>query len=224
MVIDYKIATTGLPEEVVRQTEWSHILSNATVLRDARPTYAEGMVYSRYLDMLSPGFRRALGRHSVEIVAEAYVQPGHVLSYEHVSFAYRGGAVVGMVSCYTAAQHRHSSSGALRQALGGHGLFGTRAAFLAAFLRRFGPRAEDDFYVWALFVNAEHRGRGIGADLMDLAEVWARDKGLAQLSLDVEAKNHRARRFYKRWGMVVVSEWPALPFIPAATVRMTKML
>jgi ribosomal protein S18 acetylase RimI-like enzyme len=181
-------------------------------------------VYSRYLDVLSPGFRRALGRRSVAIVAAAYVHPGHDLSYEYVTFAERAGAIVGIVSGYTAAQHRRSSSGALRRALGGHGLRGIRAEFLAGFLRRFGPLADDDFYVWALFVNAEHRGQGIGAELMDFAEARAREKGLAQLSLDVEAKNDGARRFYERRGMTIESEWPAPSFIPSITVRMTKLL
>jgi ribosomal protein S18 acetylase RimI-like enzyme len=197
---------------------------SSTILRPGNPTLEEGLVYSRYLDVLSPGFRRALGRRGVEIVAAAYVQPGHTLSYEHVAFAERRGEMVGMVSGYSAEQHRRSSGGTLRQALGGHGLRGMGAAFLAAFLQRFGPHGEEEFYIWALFVEEEYRRQGIGADLMEFAGERARKEGLARLSLDVEAKNYRARRFYECRGMVVESQWPAIHFLPAATVRMTKPL
>lgn len=193
------------------------------VLRAARPTLNEGVVYSRYLHELAPGFRISLGRRSQEFVAAAYVRPGHNLSYEHVTFAERGGAIVGLMSGYTAEQHRNSSAEALKQAIGSRLLQRMGAALLVAFLRRFGP-GRDDFYVWALAVEEELRGRGVGSVLMDFAEEQARARGLARLSLDVEAKNDGARRFYERRGMVVEYGWPGLPFIPAVTFRMAKRL
>jgi ribosomal protein S18 acetylase RimI-like enzyme len=160
----------------------------------------------------------------VEIVAEAYVQPGHDLSYEHVTFAERGKARVGIVSGYTAAQHRGSSAEALKRAVDGHALLKMGAAFLHAFLRRFGPGADDEFYVWALAVDEELRGQGIGSVLMDFAEEHARASGSTRLTLDVEAKNDKARRFYERRGMTVESEWPTLPLVPPVTFRMGKEL
>ena len=39
-----------------------------------------------------------------------------------------------------------------------------------------------------------------------------------------DAKNEAARRFYERRGMIVKSQWPRIPFVPPAIVRMTKQL
>ena len=198
--------------------------SSSTVLRSAEPTLDEGVVYARYLDELSPGFRMTLGRRRVELLAAAFVLPGHDLSYEHVAFAARNGTIVGVVSGYTAEQHRGSSAEPIKQAVGGHVLQRMGAAFLVAFLRRFGPDADDDFYVWALAVDRDPRRQGVGSALMDFAEAHARASGSARLTLDVEAKNEGARSFYASRGMTVESQWPRLPFVPAAIVRMAKRL
>jgi len=194
-----------------------------TALRGARPTTDDGLAYGRYLDALVPGFRMTLGRRRIEIVAAAFLQPGHDLSYEHVTFAEHDGAIVGVVSGYTAQQHLNSAGAALRRAAGGP-LERAGAAFLVWFLRRFGPDADGEFYVWALAVDKDRRRQGIGSALMDFAEAYTRAAGLNRLSLDVGAKNEAARSFYEGRGMVVKSQWPALPFVPAATIRMVKRL
>jgi ribosomal protein S18 acetylase RimI-like enzyme len=181
------------------------------------------MAYSRYLDGLVPGFRITLGSRCREVLAAAYVQPGHDLSYEHVTFAEHNGTIVGVIASYTAEHHRSSSGKVLTQAAGGCLLRRMGAAFLVSFLRRFGPD-EGDSYVWALAVAEKLRGQGIGSILMDSAEEQARARGSARLSLDVETKNHGARRFYERRGMIIESAWPTIPFLPAAVVRMTKQI
>lgn len=58
------------------------------------------------------------------------------------------------------------------------------------------PRA----YVETLVVAAEAEGAGVGSALMRHAEAWARDRGCAEVSLDVFAGNDRARAFYERAG------------------------
>lgn len=58
------------------------------------------------------------------------------------------------------------------------------------------PRA----YVETLVVAAEAEGKGAAAALMRHAERWARDRGCAEVSLDVFAGNDRARAFYERAG------------------------
>ncbi|MRS12841.1 MAG: GNAT family N-acetyltransferase [Actinobacteria bacterium] len=193
-----------------------------TVLRVAEPSFDDGMVYARYLDELSPGFRMALGNGRLEVVAAAFTQPGHDLSYEHVVFAVHRGDIIGMVSGYTFDQHRSSSGEVLKLAAGDRILGRMGAAVTAAFLRRFGPEADEEYYVWALAVSRESRRQGIGNTLMDSAEDRARANGSSLLTLDVEAKNEGAIRFYENRGMAVVSQWPRLPLVPAGTFRMAK--
>jgi GNAT superfamily N-acetyltransferase len=58
------------------------------------------------------------------------------------------------------------------------------------------PRA----YVETLVVAPEAEGRGVGRALMEHAERWARERGMAEVSLDVFAGNAGARAFYERIG------------------------
>ena len=91
----------------------------ALTLRDARPTLEEGLAFARYLDEAAEGFfRLMLGRRVSEIVARAFVEPGHGLSYENVTFAERDGVIVGMFSAYTGEGHGAFSDGPLREAAG----------------------------------------------------------------------------------------------------------
>lgn len=58
-----------------------------------------------------------------------------------------------------------------------------------------------------LYVLKEHHGSGIARELMDWAVVEARDRGAAQLYLTVYVDNHRARRFYDRYGFEAVGRY-----------------
>ena len=88
-------------------------------LRAANPTLDEGLAFARYLDEAAEGFFRfMLGRDAGHIIARAFVEPGHDLSYQNVTFAERDNVIVGMVSGYTAEQHRRSSRQPLEQATG----------------------------------------------------------------------------------------------------------
>jgi ribosomal protein S18 acetylase RimI-like enzyme len=48
-------------------------------------------------------------------------------------------------------------------------------------------------------------GRGIGSALIAFAEVWARERGFAMLTLNVFTENRRARRLYEKAGFQ--EEW-----------------
>jgi ribosomal protein S18 acetylase RimI-like enzyme len=51
-----------------------------------------------------------------------------------------------------------------------------------------------------LAVNPEHRGQGIGRQLLDEAERIARERGCCRLTLEAYAINTRARALYRRLG------------------------
>jgi ribosomal protein S18 acetylase RimI-like enzyme len=58
-----------------------------------------------------------------------------------------------------------------------------------------------------LVVKPGWRRRGIGSMLMQAAEAWARDKGLAQVRLEVFEFNGGARALYERLGYGTISRW-----------------
>ncbi len=73
-------------------------------------------------------------------------------------------------------------------------------------------QAQGAWYVYALGVFGEHRGRGIGTELMHKAEALARATGVARMCLLVESFNPRAFAFYRRLGFAEVDRRPFVPF------------
>ena len=200
---------------------------HSTTLRAAIPTLDEGLEFAQYLDQAAEGFFRfMLGRRATAIIANAFIQPGHDFSYQNVTFAERGEAIVGMVSGYTGGQHQRSSNQPLIQAAGTAKLrMAVVSTLFAPLLRILETVAEDDFYVQAVAVDKEARGKGIGSALMDSIEDQAIACGSARLALDVSAKNEGARRLYERRGMTVESQWPKrLPLPRLKLLRMVKAL
>ena len=199
----------------------------ALMFRSANPTNKEGRLFARYLDQAAEGFFGImLGGRSEEIIAQAYLQPDHDLSYQHATFAELSQTVVGMVSGYTALQHQQASDQPLKQAAGRYNLrFLTISILFAPLMRILGTIAEGDFYLQAIALNKEFRGAGLGSALMDFAEEQAHKRGCKRISLDVSADNHVARKLYERRGMSIESRWPKrLSILKLKLYRMTKVL
>ena len=196
------------------------------MLRPAQPTLAEGLVFARYLDWAAEGFFRFwLGRRAGELVAQAYVEPDNEYSFQNVTFAELDGRVVGMAVGSTAERRHEFSDRPLREA---QGFPAPRALVVgvlcAPMFRALESIAEGEFYLLAVAVDEEARGRGIGSTLLDHVEERARAEGSRRLALDVAAKNEGARRLYERRGMAVESRWPAIRLVPPFLMRMTKPL
>ncbi len=196
-------------------------------LRPAAPTVADGRVFARLLDEAQEGYFRAmLGRRAGEIVAQAFIQPGHDLSNQYVTFAEQGERVVGMASGYTAGTHRHFTAGPLRAAAGRNRI---RLVVFTRLTRRvvqfIDTVPDGSFYVRALAVELDHRSAGIGTLLLSSLEDAARAAGSARMELDVAAKNRDARRLYERLGMTSEAESPRWFGLPNTNlIRMTKPL
>ena len=197
------------------------------VIRNAVPTVDDGLAFARYLDQAAEGFFRfMLGRGCSEVIAQAFLQPGHDLSYEHVIFAERDDSLVGMASGYSAEQHRRSSERPLREAAGFRVIRMAAVALLCWPLLRFlDTLAEGDFYLQAVAVDGAFRGQGIGSALIDAVEERARDCGAARFTLDVSTTNNAAQKLYENRGMAVVSTSPGVLFFTnLRAMRMTKRL
>ena len=185
-------------------------MSSAVSFRPATSTFEDGRAFAHYLDLAADGiFRAILGRRSKQILAKAFLEPGHDLSYEHVIFAVSDDSIVGMLSAYSGRQHHESSA---RPLLGAAGLAAIRLmtfrVLFASMVRVLDSIEPDAFYIQAIAVDAAARGRGVGSILMKKAEGLAQKHAANRLCLDVAAENAGARRLYERCGMTVQSRWP----------------
>ena len=196
-------------------------------VRNAKPTFDEGLTCGRYLDEAAEGFFRfMLGRRYKHIIAKAYIQPDHSYSFQNVIFVEHDEHIVGMALGFTAEQHRRFSDQPLKEAAGYSALRMAVVKMLCApMIRILTTIAEGDFYLLAIAIDKELRSKGVGSALMDSVEDRAHASGSTRLSLDVSAKNEEARRFYERRGMTVESQWPKrLPMPGLRFYRMTTTL
>jgi GNAT superfamily N-acetyltransferase len=68
-------------------------------------------------------------------------------------------------------------------------------------LRRFNSLHDDPMAeICAMVVDAEHRSRGVGAQLIAAAEEWARAHGFASMRVRSNVIRKDAHRFYQRCG------------------------
>lgn len=73
-------------------------------------------------------------------------------------------------------------------------------------------RAPGSWYINAIAVFPEYRGRGLGTALLAIAHALAREHGRDQTSLIVASSNERAKRLYEREGYQVVSAEPVVSY------------
>jgi ribosomal protein S18 acetylase RimI-like enzyme len=69
----------------------------------------------------------------------------------------------------------------------------------------------DSWYICGVAVTPEHRGRGIGRELMQIARMQAIKHSYARLSLVVFEENSRALRLYQDLGYMVIKRAPVVP-------------
>jgi ribosomal protein S18 acetylase RimI-like enzyme len=184
-------------------------------------------LFARYLNVAADGaFRALLGRGYDRVIGEAYLSPGHDLSYETAVFAERSGRIAGMASGYTSQQHEQSSNEPLRRAAGFRMVRMAAFSMLGRGMKRFIKTVPDgDYYLLAVAVDGQYRGSGIGSTLLDYSEETARAAGCARIVLDVAGKNAGARQLYERRGMEVEATSPSIILVPnTRAYRMVKPL
>jgi ribosomal protein S18 acetylase RimI-like enzyme len=201
--------------------------SGSITVRPAVASIDEGLLFAQYLNMAADGaFRALLGKDYDQVIAEAFLSPGHDLSHEFVVFAERSGRIAGMVSGYTSQQHAQSSDNPLRRAAGFRMVRMAAFSMLGRGLKKFIKTVPDgDYYLQAIAVDDQYRGSGIGTTLLDHSEEIARTEGCSRIVLDVALNNAGIRRLYEHRGMEVGATSPPILFIPSTRAhRMAKPL
>jgi len=157
--------------------------AEAVTLRPAVATLDEGLLFARYLNVAAEGaFRALLGGDYGQVIGQAYLSPGHDLSYETAVFAERSGRIAGMASGYTSQQHEQSSDEPLRRAAGLRMLRMAAFSVIGRGMKRFIKTVPDgDYYLLAVAVDDQARGSGIGSTLLDYSEATARAHGCARI-------------------------------------------
>ena len=200
---------------------------HSIIIRAAKPTFDEGLVFARYLDEAAEGFFHfILGRRALEIIAKGFMQPGHSYSFQNVVFAEHDKVIAGMASGYTSKQHHSFSDKPLKQLADCWSLRMSIMTILCApLLKALDKVGDSDFYLQSIAIDENSRGKGIGSALIDFIEDRARASEVKRLSLDVSAKNKGACKLYERRGMIIESQWPKHFNIPGIKLfRMTKNL
>ncbi len=193
----------------------------------AEADYQQGRQFALYLDTAADGyFRFMLGKNYEDILARAFLQTGHDLSWQNVMFAELDGRKVGMICTYSAAQHHAASREVLPDAAGKwHIRMRLISLIFAPMFRIMDTLRDEDFYLLAIAVDSELRGKGIGSVLLAEVERQARAAGARWLALDADAGNTGAIKLYQRIGFIIDSTWPKYLRLPMLTLhRMRKPL
>jgi ribosomal protein S18 acetylase RimI-like enzyme len=200
--------------------------SSGTTIRPAAASDSDGRVFARLLDQAQEGwYRLALGSDAERLIAAAFIEPDHDLSYEFVKFAETDGIPVATCSGYPGRVSRTFTASPLDAAAGRRLRYRGMARLSHRMLSFMADIPPDDFYIRALAVDPDRRGQGIGTMLFDGACDSARASDCRRVALDVAANNEGGRRLYRRLGMRRESESPRFLGLPNTNMlRMVKDL
>lgn len=138
---------------------------------------------------------------SVEILAYGLQSDGRPHSYTNAIVAETEGEVVGMALSYSS--DLHGITDEMRKFIPG-----VRLEHIQDF---YAARVENSWYLDAIAVNPEFRGKGIGTELIGLVKAIGWDKGYRTLSLITFADNEPAMRVYRSIGFETVRHVEVLP-------------
>ena len=202
------------------------IKDDLILIRKAKPDLDEGIAFAHYFNEAAEGFfKSTLGERAFEIIADAYLKPNNEYSYQNAVVLEYKGNIVGMASGYTNVEKAGFKRNILSEFKAGArwriGMFTLISKLLSSAL---GPHSNDEYYLQAIAISSEVRGKGLGQRLLNYSQGIAIEKGAKLLSLDVSSKNEKAIISYNKFGMSVASNWPNFLGIPPVFTRMVKEL
>lgn len=191
----------------------------------AEPSYEEGMVAARLIEMSSEGLIPAVfGKDYAKVIATAFEYPDNDFSYQNTVFAIYDGEIIGMALGFSGIYQSSSSDYPIKKAPGNAFRRRLGLLLLRLFVRFAGGYPDNDFYIAFLAVDKPFRGVGIGSKLLSLMEELARSQGVSRISLHVSGGNDDALQLYERFGMQVEDASSKRGWLPRIGRRMIKEL
>lgn len=173
------------------------------LLRDARRDSEDEVAVAWDLETATDGmFSIMLGSKWEDTLRAVVAQPGHAWSVDRARIAEIDGSTVGVLLGGPATIPEPADDLGLPWGWTRLRLFAVGLA-CQPFLSFMSHHEAGEWYITAVSVTPEARGRGVGARLLEDAVTRARAEGATSVTLDVDASNSGARRLYERHGFVV---------------------
>ncbi len=181
-------------------------------LREGKQSDHEALV--RLVIFSAPSFLSTLfGSHVEELLKYLIQQEKNLYSYRHSLVAETHGILAGVALGYnrnTMHKEWYLTGIHIARCLGLS--FPPFLFRLIRFHRSFAPLHETDWYVSHLAVAPHLRRQGTGEALINRVSQRACQQGLERITLDVEAENQSALKFYHRLGFLQEKESPPAKF------------
>ncbi|MFT4304353.1 MAG: GNAT family N-acetyltransferase [Candidatus Woesearchaeota archaeon] len=153
------------------------------------------------------------GRNYKKIVYESALSENCSFSWINADVCEIDGNVAGVIISYASEREKEMDKGmsaVLRKYFGFFGLFFFIQKAQKAV--KYFPKPTNSFYILAIAVFPQHRGKGLALELMKQVENRARKQGYKYLVLEVEGYNHSAIRSYQKYGFRKHGEVPLIKF------------
>ena len=144
---------------------------------------------------LCSNVNRPVRNHHIKFGKRRYAREEGAFSYKNCTFAELGGEVIGMLHAFPMEEEPEETDEPVDPVLQPY----TRL------------EVPGSYYVSAMAVFPEHRGKGLGTRMLEMAKEQARDRGCRRVSLLVFERNEGAVELYRRHSFGVVDRAPAVP-------------
>ena len=138
---------------------------------------------------------------ALDVGAETYRQPDGNYSYRHCLIAEVDDTVAGMLLTFPVSADCAPRTDKSRPTERDSNVF-------APYMYLEEP---DSWYICGVALYPAYRGKGIGTQFMNMAELQAHDHGYAKLSLVAFEQNTGSVRLYQRLGFTIVDQAPVVP-------------
>ncbi len=139
---------------------------------------------------------------SLDILRQAFKEPGHAFSYEFAQIVEVDDGVAGIVLSYPGHVKRRAEEniqGIMAKILPLQRV--PRILVNLADLSRIKQDVKAEMYfILSLCIAPEYRDRGLGTALLNDTELTAKESGCSSMALDIAYTNTRARRLFDRQG------------------------
>ncbi len=135
------------------------------------------------------------GLTPLEIGARRYAGEESAFSYKNCTVAELGGEVIGMLHAFPMEEEPEATDEPMDPILEPYAML----------------EVPGSYYVSAMAVFPEHRGKGLGTRILEVAKERARHSGRGQVSLLVFECNKGAVELYRRNGFEVIDRAPVVP-------------